>query len=123
MGSIASKAAPRRTVLQAKTNRLLLADFYAPAARLIVEVDGSQHAGLWQAEYDKRRTACFEDIGLRVLRFNDREALLEIDSVTQRIFRAVKRNPPKSPFPQRGRSLTCKSQFGGSVLPLFEKEG
>jgi very-short-patch-repair endonuclease len=31
-----------------------IADFYAPAVRLIVEVDGSQHAELSQAKYDKR---------------------------------------------------------------------
>jgi very-short-patch-repair endonuclease len=57
-----------------------IADFKAPAARLIVEVDGSQHTDLAQAEHDKRRAAYFEDIGLRVLRFSDRQVLLEIDS-------------------------------------------
>jgi very-short-patch-repair endonuclease len=86
-----------------------IADFYAPAARLIVEVDGSQHADLAQAEHDKRRTAYFKEINLRVLRFNDRQVLLEIDSVTEEIFRAVEENPPKSPFSQRGKSLTRKS--------------
>jgi very-short-patch-repair endonuclease len=63
-----------------------IADFYAPAARLIVEVDGSQHADLAQAEHDKRRTVYFKEFGLRVLRFNDRQVLLEIDSVTEEIF-------------------------------------
>jgi very-short-patch-repair endonuclease len=86
-----------------------IANFYAPAARLIVEVDGSQHADLAQAEHDKRRTAYFKEINLRVLRFNDRQVLLEIDSVTEEIFRAVEENPPKSPFSQRGKSLTRKS--------------
>jgi very-short-patch-repair endonuclease len=71
-----------------------IADFYAPAARLIVEVDGSQHAEPANAEYDKRRTAYFKQIGLRVLRFNDREVLLELDSVAEEIFRAVEGNPP-----------------------------
>ena len=71
-----------------------IADFYAPAARLIVEVDGSQHTDLAQAEHDKRRTVYFKEIGLRVLRFNDRQALLKIDSVTEEIFRAVEENPP-----------------------------
>ena len=75
-----------------------IADFYAPAARLIVEVDGSQHTDLAQAENDKRRTACFKEIGLRVLRFNDRQVLLEIDAVIEEIFRAMEENPPKSPF-------------------------
>lgn len=100
-----------------------IADFYAPAARLIVEVDGSQHADLAQAEHDKRRTAYFKEIGLRVLRFNDREVLVEIDSVTEEIFRAVEENPPKSPFSQRGKSLTANPSSAVPVLPLFKKEG
>jgi very-short-patch-repair endonuclease len=86
-----------------------IADFYAPAARLIVEVDGSQHADAAQAKHDKRRTVYFKAIGLRVLRFNDRQVLLKIDSVTEEIFRAIEENPPESPFAQRGRSLPRKS--------------
>jgi very-short-patch-repair endonuclease len=31
-----------------------IADFYAPAAQLVVEVDGSQHLDLAQAEHDRR---------------------------------------------------------------------
>jgi very-short-patch-repair endonuclease len=74
-----------------------IADFYAPAVRLIVEVDGSQHAELSQAEYDKRRTAYFQRIGLRVLRFNDRQVLLELDSVTEEIFRTLEKQIPLNP--------------------------
>jgi very-short-patch-repair endonuclease len=94
VGSITSKAGLRRTVLQTKAIGYYIADFYAPAARLIVEVDGSQHADLAQAEHDKRRTAYFKQIGLRILRFNDRQVLLETDSVAEEIFRAVEENPP-----------------------------
>jgi very-short-patch-repair endonuclease len=43
-----------------------IVDFYAPVARLIVEVDGAQHADLAQAEHDNRRTAYVKEIGLRV---------------------------------------------------------
>jgi very-short-patch-repair endonuclease len=71
-----------------------IADFYSPSARLIVEVDGSQHADLAQAEHDKRRTLYFKEFGLRVLRFDDRQVLLEIDAVTDEIFQAVEQNPP-----------------------------
>jgi very-short-patch-repair endonuclease len=44
-----------------------IVDFYCPAARLVVELDGSQH--LDQIEYDRRRTQYFERGGLRVIRF------------------------------------------------------
>lgn len=66
-----------------------IVDFYAPAARLVVEVDGSQHAELTQAKYDERRSEYLENLGLRVLRFDDRQVLLELDAVAQEIYRAV----------------------------------
>jgi very-short-patch-repair endonuclease len=72
-----------------------IADFYAPAARLVVEVDGSQHFEHPQAEHDKHRTAYLKELGLRVLRYTDRQVLLELDSVAEEIFRAVQeKNPP-----------------------------
>jgi very-short-patch-repair endonuclease len=71
-----------------------IADFYAPAARLVVEIDGSQHFEPLQVEFDRRRTAYLTQLGLRVLRYTDRQVLLELDSVTEEIFRAVEENPP-----------------------------
>jgi very-short-patch-repair endonuclease len=44
-----------------------IVDFYCPAARLVVELDGSQH--LDQPDCDERRTRYLERGGLRVLRF------------------------------------------------------
>jgi len=44
-----------------------IVDFYCPAARLVVELDGSLH--LDQVEYDRRRTQYLERVGLRVIRF------------------------------------------------------
>jgi len=44
-----------------------IVDFYCPAARLVVELDESQH--LDQAAYDARRTMYLERGGLRVIRF------------------------------------------------------
>ena len=72
-----------------------IADFYAPAAQLIVEVDGSQHFEHPQAEHDRHRTAYLKELGLRVLRYTDRQVLLELDSVAEEIFRVVEeKNPP-----------------------------
>ncbi len=72
-----------------------IADFYAPVVGLIVEVDGSQHFNPLQAQYDKRRTAYLKQLDLQVLRFTDRQVLLELDSVMEEIFRAAEeRNPP-----------------------------
>src|SRR5205823_3848890 len=72
-----------------------IADFYAPVARLVVEVDGSQHFDLAKAEYDRRRTEYLKQMGLQVLRYHDRQVLLELDSVVEEIFRVMKeKNPP-----------------------------
>jgi very-short-patch-repair endonuclease/tetratricopeptide (TPR) repeat protein len=76
-----------------------IVDFYAPAAKLVVEVDGSQHFQPRQAQHDRRRSAYLEQEGLRVLRFTDRQVLLELRSVVEVIFQAVKdKNPPSPPF-------------------------
>ncbi len=48
-----------------------VADFFCPAARLVVELDGSQH--LDQVEYDARRTRFLEQRGLRVIRFGSEQ--------------------------------------------------
>jgi hypothetical protein len=69
-----------------------IADFYAPAARLVVELDGAHHLQLGQATYDAQRTRDLEQHGLRVLRFDDRQVLLQTESVLEMIFQAVK-NP------------------------------
>ena len=69
-----------------------IADFYAPAVKLVVELDGAQHLDLGQAKYDAQRTRYLEQQGLKVLRFDDRQALLQTESLLEAIFQAVK-NP------------------------------
>ena len=71
-------------------------DFYAPAVQLIVELDGSQHLEPKQKNRDKSRTAYLNQLGLRVLRFNDRQVLLELNSVVEAIYRGC-REKTKSP--------------------------
>ncbi len=46
-------------------------DFYCPAARLVVELDGPSHDG--EDVRDARRTSYLERRGLRVLRFRSEE--------------------------------------------------
>ena len=73
-------------------NPSAIADFYAPAVKLVVELDGAQHLELGQAKYDAQRTRYLEQQGLKVLRFDDRQALLQTESLLEAIFQAVK-NP------------------------------
>ena len=66
-----------------------IVDFFAPAVRLVVEVDGAHHFTPTEAENDRRRSEFLGQQGLRVLRFDDRQILLELDSVVEEIFRAM----------------------------------
>ena len=66
-----------------------IVDFYAPTKRLVIELDGAHHFTPPQASYDRRRSEYLEKLGLQVLRFDDRQVLLEIDSVLQVVFRTL----------------------------------
>ena len=63
-------------------------DFYCAEARLVVEVDGSQH--LDDARYDERRTCALEARGLRVLRFWNDDVLARTDEVLEAIAAALR---------------------------------
>lgn len=58
-----------------------IVDFQAPAAKLIVEVDGSQHMEAGAIEYDRRRSAFLAQQGYNVLRFDNLEVLSQTESV------------------------------------------
>ena len=70
-----------------------ITDFACAGARLVIELDGSQH--LDQAAKDAWRTKLIEQRGQRVLRFWDAEVLTEIDSLMQRIDEALRCGPPR----------------------------
>jgi adenine-specific DNA-methyltransferase len=56
-----------------------IADFCSPQAKLIIELDGSQHVD--RIEYDRKRTEYLESRGYRVIRFWNHEVLSEMDAV------------------------------------------
>lgn len=63
--------------------------FYLPAVRLVVEVDGSQHATETGSTVDRVRTAYLESVGLKVVRFDNRQVLLETEAVLEAIWREL----------------------------------
>ncbi|MHC4107453.1 MAG: endonuclease domain-containing protein [Planctomycetota bacterium] len=67
-------------------------DFYCPAARLVVEVDGETHIGRDAA--DRRRTAYLEKQGLKVLRVTNDEVLQDLEAVALAILDAAGVQPP-----------------------------
>jgi very-short-patch-repair endonuclease len=68
-------------------------DFLAIKARLVVELDGSQHYTPEGRKRDSQRDAYLKQHGLTVLRFSDTEFLQNTDSVLHEIYEYVKRFP------------------------------
>lgn len=65
-----------------------IVDFYSAKAKLVIELDGSQHAEA-QA-YDSKRDEILRALGLEVLRFDNDQVLREIDGVLEVIFNTVR---------------------------------
>ena len=66
-----------------------IADFYCSKAKLIIEVDGSQHYEEEGIEKDKIIDEYFESLGLKVLRFTNLDVLKNIDGVLEKIYEEV----------------------------------
>ena len=64
-----------------------IVDFACFEAKIIIELDGSQH--LEQMDYDENRTRYLEMLGYKVLRFWNREVLNNIDAVLEVIWECV----------------------------------
>jgi len=63
------------------------ADFACPERRLVVELDGSQHAD--EVDYDAARTELLEASGWTVLRFWNRQVLENPEGVAAAISRGA----------------------------------
>jgi very-short-patch-repair endonuclease len=73
-------------------------DFYCPAHKLVIEVDGAIHQT--QVEYDSARTIQLETYGYTVLRFQNEMVLHQIETVLAKILQTVlTRNIVISPSP------------------------
>ncbi len=66
-----------------------IVDFYAPKAKLVVEIDGSQHMETDHIKKDENRDEYLANVFLKVLRFNSREVLKEPDVVVEVIYRSI----------------------------------
>jgi very-short-patch-repair endonuclease len=66
-----------------------IVDFYAPKAKLVIEIDGSQHLEVPQAAKDRERDEYLGRLGLMVLRINGRQVLKETEAVMELIFQTL----------------------------------
>jgi len=87
-----------------------IVDFICVEKRLIVEIDGGQHATM--SEIDNTRTEFLNARGYRVLRFWNNEALQQLDAVLAKILDSLTHpdpdpdpHPHPNPLPQAGEGI------------------
>ena len=62
-----------------------IVDFYCAFAKLVIEVDGSQHYEPQGMTYDAERSAFLSSLGLKVLRFSNQDIDREFHGVCEQI--------------------------------------
>jgi very-short-patch-repair endonuclease len=67
-----------------------IADFYCHKAKMVVELDGSQHCEQEKIEYDHTRTAYLESLGLYVFRVSNLDVMRQFRNVCDAIDQIVK---------------------------------
>ena len=77
-----------------------IVDFVCVEYRLIIEIDGGQHAE--QAGYDLQRDAWLRSQGYTVLRFWNHEVMQQLEGVLEQIRSTIALSPGPSPTSGRG---------------------
>ena len=88
-----------------------IADFYCYEAKLIIELDGSQHYTDEGMKNDQFRTEVLEGYDLKVIRFTNRQVKQNFRGVCGFIDKAVKESislPPEPPSAREGDRLRWK---------------
>lgn len=83
---IRGKQLKGRQFYRQKTIGDYIVDFYCPSAKLVIELDGGQHYSEEGQLKDKVRDEYLAGLGLQVLRFSDRDVLMQADSVLEKIW-------------------------------------
>ncbi|UCH66956.1 MAG: endonuclease domain-containing protein [Ignavibacterium sp.] len=79
-----SKLEGRKFSRQASIKSFIV-DFYCPEEKLVVELDGDLHFDEEVKKYDEDRTKKINKEGIKVIRFENQEVLLNLDSVLSEI--------------------------------------
>ncbi|MDD1500383.1 DUF559 domain-containing protein [Agrobacterium sp. CNPSo 3708] len=70
-----------------------IVDFACPEHKLIIEIDGSQHADDAVIHYDQQRTETLQQNGWTIIRFWNDDVLHQIDDVCLNILRSIPKEP------------------------------
>ena len=71
-----------------------IADFYCHEHKLVIELDGSQHFTEIGMRKDAQRTMRLNELGIQVLRFDNRQVLTETGAVLQMVVERLKSPSP-----------------------------
>ena len=66
-----------------------IADFYCHSARLVIELDGSQHYTNQDKAHDEARTEILERYGIHVLRFSNKDVNDNFEDICRMIDRVI----------------------------------
>lgn len=66
-----------------------IVDFFAPKAKVVIEVDGSQHRESWHVAKDKCRDDFLTGNGLKVLRLNRNDVMYNTDEVLEVVYQIM----------------------------------
>jgi very-short-patch-repair endonuclease len=98
-----------------------IVDFYAPEAKLVIEIDGGQHYNKEGLEYDEERDAFLEGHGLKVIRFSNLDVLRNTEGVVEKIIEVVGHHSiPAKRLPEQALDLQRWSRI--SLYKGREKE-
>ena len=78
------------TIKRQRPIETYIVDFYCHSARLIIEIDGSQHYTTEGQEYDRIRSDVIEAYGLEVIRFSNYEINTMFYEVCELIDKKIK---------------------------------
>lgn len=82
------RTCPLRFQRQKPIGRYIV-DFYCAKAKLVIELDGSGHYEEAQQEYDRKRTAYLQRMGLKEIRYTNLQIATEFRAVCEDIYKHI----------------------------------
>jgi very-short-patch-repair endonuclease len=84
----------RKEIFNARFKRqhpidIFVVDFYCHKHKLVIEVDGKIHLKEEVQEYDDGRSHDIEKLGIKILRFTNKEVIENMEMVKQRILQEI----------------------------------
>jgi very-short-patch-repair endonuclease len=87
-----------------------IVDFYCPAAKLIIEIDGGQHYSEEGIQADRVRDAYLAKLEFTVFRFSDREVFENIDGILEKIYEHLGQILPNPPLGKGGAAEDLRAR-------------